>query len=354
MTAVIAPETQDVSGSRAHKLLANLDAAKRQKVQNEKMRNLVLDCEEVLNKLHQQTYSQKQRMEVERVHQRSADLLKELEGSLSYTHLRKFNVSKYMADCAQEMQVRDLMRYEDQPVVEPIHDVSKALEALKGKGPNAPAFESVIIHSLQILGKVVTLLEDSKLKAKAWATICDPVLALLRDVINQPHPGDCLQELDEQCKRLLFNIEEVTNAQQDAIERGEMSEMESLYYKKITVQEALADVITSKFEVLDSEAKVSFQQPLQRVHEVHNKANAEISVLLREKEELKKRCEADLANLNAEVERVNLDDYNATKAHANLMEKSDCVMKENMLQQDLCWRKIEALEKELISLGNTR
>eukprot|EP01065_Artemidia_motanka_P037761 TRINITY_DN4663_c1_g1_i1.p1 TRINITY_DN4663_c1_g1~~TRINITY_DN4663_c1_g1_i1.p1 ORF type:complete len:605 (+),score=185.43 TRINITY_DN4663_c1_g1_i1:186-2000(+) len=342
------------SGSRAHELLATLDAAKRQKVQNEKLRHLVLDAEDLTRKLHSQVCSAKSRAEIDRAHQRSFELLRELDEGVSFTHLTKFNVSRYMTDCAQEMQVRDLFRSEDKPDVAPVDGLVAALQDLRGRGNHSAHFLPTIDQALHTLGKVQVLMHGSQLQGSEWAATAQPLLLLLRDVVHHPAVPACLTELNEQVNRLKFSVQEVSQEQASAVERGDMQESEQLYYKKITIQEALADTITKKFDAIDAEEDSLFRNPLRRVHEVHTAANRTVSDLLQQKESLKKRCEKDLANLNSRVEHVNMLDYNETKAHSTALDKLSWAMKENQLQQDACWQKMAQLEKDLVSLGEQR
>ena len=339
--------------SRTHELLASLDAAKRQKIQNDKMRNMVLDTEELCKKVHEQRWSVKQRGELEKLHQKTNDLIKDYGRALSFSHIRKFNVSRYMSACAQEMQVRELIDPDSKPntkffdnLIEKVNGIDASL--------SAGFFSQVVAHGKTILNKIHTLLLDSNLKGSEWEGLTDPVLTLLADVLHQAEVKEHLADIEEQCRRVRFEVEEVEEQQQLAVESGEMSQTESLYYRKITMQEALADLITKKFEIIDSVTEDSFKNPLKRVHEAHSDANSTIHNLLREREVLKKRCELDLASLTKEIENVNLEDYNATRTNVNLMEKLSCCFKENLLQQDVCWKKIEALEKELVRLGERR
>eukprot|EP01065_Artemidia_motanka_P037871 TRINITY_DN46774_c0_g1_i1.p1 TRINITY_DN46774_c0_g1~~TRINITY_DN46774_c0_g1_i1.p1 ORF type:complete len:595 (+),score=180.65 TRINITY_DN46774_c0_g1_i1:62-1846(+) len=354
MTDAPAPAPRDSASGRAYELLANLDAAKRQKVHNEKMRNMVLDCEDLTQKLHQQTVSTKQRLELDRAHMRSSELLKELESNLSYAHLRKFHVSKYMVDCAQEMQVRDLCRHEDAPEVDPIVDVAAVFQALRAQGPNSAAFTAAIDHTLRVLSKVKTLLEGSKLKGGQWADKTRPLVDLLKSVMQQPPVSHCLHHLDEQCKRLEFTIGEVEEQQRSAVDAGEMAETERLYYKKVTIQEALADVISRKFDLISEEETAAVKAPLESTRRLHAEHQREMQKMIDETESLKKRCEADLRRLNGEVERAHLEDYNATKQHANDVEEAARLLKENLLEQDACWQRMESLERELVALGRQR
>eukprot|EP00659_Diplonema_papillatum_P006547 gene6547-10001_t len=358
--AVCGPPTSKqlgCSGMKTHELLANLDAAKKQKIQNEKLRNMVLDTEELALKVHQQSFSAKPHAELSKLHARAGDM-----------HLRKFNVSRYMTACAQELQVRELMNPDDVPDLDPVnrllehlHDLKKhqSLRVLRsGDGGAGDAkwewYVPVLEQGIQIVGKVQTLLADSKLKGAQWADLTAPVLGLLKDVMTQDVARSSLRTLEEQIRRLAFEIEEVAEQQQAAVSAGEMAQAEALYYRKIAMQEALADTITKQFDAIDRSADEIFQAPLRRVHEVHAKANQEIHALLRDREVLKKRCELDLASLTTEIERVNLDDYNVAKAASNTLERLNCHIKENALAQDVCWTEIQRLEKELARFGQER
>ena len=262
-----------------------------------------------------------------------------------------------MSACAQQMQVRELVNPSDCADTLQMKNVTGDLIKLRESQPNTDDgkyFDPVIANGVEIVGKVTTLLADSKLQGDKWSVLTNPVISLLRDVMSQDTIRSSLAELDEQCRRVEFEIEEVAEKQQAAVQSGEMEATESLYYRKITMQEAFADLTTRKFDVIDAVAEEVFKEPLKRVHEVHAAANADIHALLRENETLKSRCEVDLASLTTEIERVNLEDYNETKANQNAIEKLNNMFKENVLCQDVCWGEMEKLEKELIRLGQER
>jgi len=339
---------------RACELLASMDAVKRQKVLNEKMRNELLDSEDLLQKLHAQTASVKQRLELDRAHGRSGELLREFEGQLSFSHLRRFNVSKYMVDCAQEMQVKDLHHPDMEPEVESVRDASAVLQALRGKGPNGEVFKGAIDQSVRLLAKVVLLIEGSKLKGAQWADLTKVFTQLLERVMDLAPVSHCLHGLDEQCRRLEFAVQEVDESMKEAVDAGEMAETEKLYYKKVTLQEALADTVAKKFDAIVEEHDVAVNHPLEETRALHREHQRAVQRMIDETESLKKRCEADLRRLNDEVERVNVEDYEKTKHYAAAVENTSGLLKQNLLAQDSCWSEIEGLERKLVQLGNER
>ena len=261
-----------------------------------------------------------------------------------------------MTACAQEMQVRELTSPDSQPDIAPVNAVIMELGRLREQQNinGQKYFDYVLTSGADILSKVTTLLADSKLQGERWTSLTAPVLTLLRDVMNQSGVQSALGDLEEQCRRIEFEVDEVTELQTVAVEKGDMDSTEALYYRKITLQEALADLTTKKFDVIDSVAEEVFKRPLKRVHEVHAQANADIHALLRENETLKTRCETDLASLTTEIERVNMEDYNETKQNQIAIEKLHNTFRENLLQQDVCWAEMERLEREMCALGQQR
>eukprot|EP00756_Hemistasia_phaeocysticola_P056302 Hpha_TRINITY_DN323_c0_g1::TRINITY_DN323_c0_g1_i1::g.112635::m.112635 len=339
---------------RACELLASMDAVKRQKVLNEKMRNELLDSEDLLQKLHAQSASVKQRLELDRAHARGGELLHEFEGQLSFSHLRRFNVSKYMVDCAQEMQVKDLHHPDMQPDVDAVREASTVFQALRGRGPGGEAFVGAIDQSVRLLAKVVLLLEGSKLKGGQWADLTRLFTNLLERVMDLPPVSHCLHGLDEQCRRLEFAVTEVDEQMKEAVDQGEMAETEKLYYKKVTLQEALADTVAKKFDTITEEQDVAVHHPLEETRALHREHQRAVQRMIDETESLKKRCEADLRRLNDEVERVNVEDYEKTKHYAAAVENTSALLKQNLLAQDSCWTEIEGLERKLVQFGNER
>eukprot|EP01006_Ploeotia_vitrea_P018165 TRINITY_DN49435_c0_g1_i1.p1 TRINITY_DN49435_c0_g1~~TRINITY_DN49435_c0_g1_i1.p1 ORF type:complete len:674 (-),score=116.86 TRINITY_DN49435_c0_g1_i1:1333-3156(-) len=307
-----------------------------------------------MQKLHQQTFAQKQRAEVVRNLQKAGELLQGFEEGINFTQLKKFNVAKYMIDCNQEMGIRELTKPDDTFNSVDMQRVLETLKGSRGEGQNAAAFDSYMQMALEQTEKIIGLFSQSKLDSLEWAKVIDPLLVLLRDVMHQTPPKAALVEAEEDVKRMKFNIEECSQAQAQAIADGEMKEAETFYYKKIEMQETISDLVKKKFELIDKEEVTAFKIPIKRVHETHNKANIDISNILKKKERLRKRAEDDLGRLLNELEKVNLEDYNATKHYVDDKEKSSFLLKENMQQQEACWKKIEEMEKELMRLGQAR
>eukprot|EP01012_Entosiphon_sulcatum_P057170 TRINITY_DN808_c0_g1_i3.p1 TRINITY_DN808_c0_g1~~TRINITY_DN808_c0_g1_i3.p1 ORF type:complete len:605 (+),score=165.93 TRINITY_DN808_c0_g1_i3:50-1864(+) len=342
------------SQSKAQELLVSLDLARKQKVANEKVKGVCMDNEHVLQKLHHQSFATKQRIEFSRLHKKGEELLQEFERSLNFTHLNKFNVAKYLADCQQEMPITDLLKPEDEPTPQQMEAVVQVLREMRGRGDSATHYNSLIDVGTKLMEKNVALLNDSKLHSEEWAKAAEPLLNLLREVMNQSPIRSALVEADEDVKRMQFNIEECSQAQIDALSEGEMQQAETLYYQKLQMQESYCELVKKKFSVLETQETTAFRLPIKRVHEIHNKANLDIANILKQKERLKARAQADLQRLVAEVERTNMADYTAAKTAAEEKEKSNYYLKENTLRQDQCWKQMEDLEKELLELGGER
>lgn len=150
----------------------SLDLARKQKVANEKVKGVCMDNEHVLQKLHHQSFATKQRIEFSRLHKKGEgagffsipELLQEFERSLNFTHLNKFNVAKYLADCQQEMPITDLLKPEgfyfvamplDEPTPQQMEAVVQVLREMRGRGDSATHYNSLIDVGTKLMEKNV-------------------------------------------------------------------------------------------------------------------------------------------------------------------------------------------------------
>jgi hypothetical protein len=340
--------------SKAQELLSNLDLARKQKIGNERLKGMCLDNEELMQKLHRQTHTAKSKQEILRLHKKAGELLRDFEQGINYKQLTKFNVVRYMSGCNQEMGIKELIKPESQPDPLECQKVLQTLRSMRGLGDSAEPFNAVVDFGCKLMEKVLDLLQSSNMNSREWAQVMAPLLVLLKDVMHASPIENCLIGPEEDVKRMKFNIEECSQQQAQAISEGEMKEAEAIYYQKIQMQETASQLIKKKLAVLEEEENNAFKIPLKRVHECHNRANFDISTVLKNHDKVKKRAEQDLHNLVTELEKVNLEDYNATKGFSEEREASNQALKENQQRQEACWTKMEELEQELISLGNFR
>ena len=71
----------------------------------------------------------------------------------------------------------------------------------------------------------------------------------------------------------------------------------------------------------------AFQVPMRRVHETHNRANADLAAVLQDRERVKKQCEGDLMRLTLRVEQARTEDLAQTTSFNEEKEKSNEFLK---------------------------
>lgn len=347
-------EQLQVAQSKAQELLASLEQSKKQKLQNEKLKNMCLDTEELMQKVHRHTYAARQKQDIGRLHKKADELMRDLEDGLSYTHLTKFNVEHWMRLCSLEMLVSELINPNCQPDLADCRKVRETLQNLRGLGDSAEPYTPTIDIGVVLMQRVLDLLAESKLHSKEWARVADPLLILLKDVMHAAPPEHCLVVPEEDVRRKRFEIEECSQQQAEAISEGEMKEAETLYYQKIHLQEQLSHLIKRKVTVLEEEEVQALQIPLQRVHECHNKVNMEISAILKNNDVLRNRAETDMQSLQLHMDQMAVDDLKFATAFNEEQDTSSQFLRENEQQQQECWRQIEELERQLVALGDER
>ena len=179
-------------------------------------------------------------------------------------------------------------------------------------------------------------------------------MTLLQDVIAHPQTKLILEQHDEQLKRMVFGVEECSQQQEQAIADGDMKQAEVLYFKKISLQEAMVDVFNKMYAILDAHHADCFVDPLKRVHEVHKKGSAEISAIMQKNESLKQRVGADLESLNGTWTKLHEEDRGTKQGFAAFAADNDKQLRLVVDEQHQILAQIEELEKRLLKLGGDR
>eukprot|EP00760_Papus_ankaliazontas_P029148 PhM_4_TR414/c0_g1_i1/m.23470 len=333
----------------------SIDAAKRQRIENEKLRVLLSDCEEHILRLHQNATAQRRVADLVRCVEKERSALGEYEKNFNSAPLRKFNPQRYISDCAQELSMKELILPTTVPSMEGLGRAMDSLRAMRGSVPaHGAPIGSIMDTIVRYLDKCVTLLKDSKLDSQKWAPMLDPIFMLLFDVSKQRPLNECLTEAEEQCRRLKFEVEELNEKQTQAIMDGDMASAEQLYYTKLSVLEAHTAQQASKIECINEEEVSAFKDPLVRVHEVHKRSSNDVAGLIKQFESLKSAAESDLRKLQTEQERVTTEEFNYTRQFAAARDMSSATLKENYTKQEAAIRKIDEAEKELLQLAVER
>jgi len=331
-----------------------LEAARKQKIHNLKLKTSCLENEEFIQDLHVSDWSETQKQKLQAAHEKASELLSSVESGTKWNLTAAYDIQKLMRVCGLEMSVRELYKPEDKPQFMEIVGLKKTLNELKQhrNKTRIVSFTGTIDNGLTKLEKVEDELRRSQLDATELAQVPVAVLKNLEECMNVTVIQSALMGNEEQIKAQLAQIEKAKEIRNVAIADGEMAIAEEQFYIKAQLLEHLVELVADKFRIIgqtDDENKM-----FAKIHEVQKKAFQETSAMKDAKRRLKQRCEEDLKHLHDAIQKADLEDAEAMKRYMGQKDKSEKFIRENLEKQDESWRKIQELERVLQKLGTER
>jgi hypothetical protein len=331
-----------------------LEAARKQKIHNLKLKTGCLENEELIQDLHVSEWSETQRQKLRGAHEKAQELLVGVEVGTKWNLTESYDLAKLMRVCGLEMSQRELYKPEDKAQFMEIIQVKKDLQELKQNRnkTRVVSFTTMIDNSIAKVEKVEEELRRSQLDATQLAQVPKRTLEQIENIMNVTQIQAALASTDDQIKTQLQALDKTNAIQNVAMHDGEMQVAEEQMWTKVQLQERLIDLIKDKFRLIgkceDENA------PFKKIYEVQKQANQETSQMKDAKRRLKQRCETDLKHIHDAIQRADLEDAEAMKRYAAGKEKSERFVKENVEKQEECWNKIQDLERQLQKLGTER
>jgi hypothetical protein len=331
-----------------------LEAARKQKIHNLKLKTACLENEEFVQDLHVSDWSETQKQKLQSAHEKAAELLASVESGTKWTLTSAYDIQKLMRVCGLEMSVRELYKPEDKPQFMDVVALKKTLQELKQhrNKTRIVSFTGTIDNGLAKLEKVEDELRRSQLDATELAQVPVAVLKNLEECMNVTVIQTALLGNEEQIKTQLAAIDKAKEIRNVALSDGEMAIAEEQFYIKAQLLERLVELVQDKFRIIgqtDDENKM-----FAKIHEVQKKAFQETSAMKDAKRRLKQRCEEDLKRIHDAIQKADLEDAEAMKRFMAQKDKSEKFIRENLEKQDESWRKIQEQERILQKLGTER
>eukprot|EP00998_Keelungia_sp_KM082_P008252 NODE_443_length_1941_cov_147.073319_g436_i0.p1 GENE.NODE_443_length_1941_cov_147.073319_g436_i0~~NODE_443_length_1941_cov_147.073319_g436_i0.p1 ORF type:complete len:580 (+),score=229.34 NODE_443_length_1941_cov_147.073319_g436_i0:82-1821(+) len=331
-----------------------LEAARKQKIHNLKLKTACLENEEYIQELHVSDWSENQKQKLAAAHEKAAELLLAVETGTKWNLTQAYDLAKLMRVCGLEMSQRELYKPEDKPQFMDVIGLKKTLQELKQNRNKTRivSFTGVIDNAINKVEKVEEELRRSQLDATQLAQVPVSTLKQVEDIMNVTNIQTALSSTEEQIKTVLAQIEKTNEIQNVAMADGEMQVAEEQMYTKVQLQERLIELIQDKYRII---SKVEDENaPFKKIYETQKKANQETSQMKDAKRRLKQRCETDLKHIHDAIQKADLEDAEAMKRFAAQKDKSERFLRDNLEKQDECWRKIQDLERQLQKLGTER
>nr|ABY70645.1 paraflagellar rod protein 1 [Trypanosoma evansi] len=331
-----------------------LEAARKQKIHNLKLKTACLENEELVQELHVSDWSETQRQKLRGAHLKAEELVAAVDVGTKWNLTEVYDLAKLMRVCGLEMSQRELYRPEDKAQFMDIIAMKKVLQDLRQNRnkTRVVSFTQMIDNAIAKVEKVEEELRRSQLDATQLAQVPTQTLKQVEDIMNVTQIQNALASTDDQIKTQLAQLEKTNEIQNVAMHDGEMQVAEEQMWTKVQLQERLIDLIQDKFRLISKCEEEN--QAFSKIHEVQKQANQETSQMKDAKRRLKQRCETDLKHIHDAIQNADLEDAEATKRHAANKEKSDRYIRENEDRQEETWNKIQDLERQLQKLGTER
>jgi len=331
-----------------------LEAARKQKIHNLKLKTACLENEELIQELHVSEWSENQRLKLAGSHEKASELLQAVETGTKWNLVEAYDLQKLMRVCGLEMSQRELYKPEDKPQFMDVIALKKTLQELKQNRNKTRivSFTGMIDNSIAKVEKVEEELRRSQLDATQLSQVPQRTLKQVEDIMNVNPIQAALASTDDQIKTQLQQLEKTNEIQNVAMSDGEMQVAEEQMWTKVQLQERLIELIKEKFRLIQHCEDEN--GPFKKIYEVQKAANQETSQMKDAKRRLKQRCETDLKHIHDAIQKADLEDAEAMKRFASSKDKSERYIKENLERQEEAWRKIQDYERQLQKLGTER
>jgi len=331
-----------------------LEAARKQKIHNLKLKTACLENEEYIQDLHVSDWSETQKQKLQGAHEKAAELVGAVESGTKWNLTAAYDIQKLMRVCGLEMSVRELYKPEDKPQFMDVVALKKNLQELKQhrNKTRIVSFTGTIDQGLAKLEKVEEELRRSQLDATELAQVPVAILKNLEECMNVTVVQSALMGNEEQIRQQLASIDKAKDIRNVALSDGEMAIAEEQFYIKAQLLERLVELVRDKFRIIGQTEDEN--RMFAKIQDVQKKAFQETSAMKDAKRRLKQRCEEDLKHLHDAIQKADLEDAEAMKRFMAQKDKSEKFIRENLEKQDESWRKIQEQERLLQKLGTER
>ncbi|CAC9509346.1 hypothetical_protein [Leishmania infantum] len=229
-----------------------LEAARKQKIHNLKLKTACLENEELVQELHISDWSETQRQKLRGAHEKGEELLASVEVGTKWNLMEAYDLAKLMRVCGLEMSQRELYRPEDKPQFMDIIGVKKVLQDLRQNRnkTRVVSFTQLIDNSIAKMEKVEEELRRSQLDATQLAQVPTRTVKMMEDIMNATQIQNALASTDDQMQTQLAQLEKTNEIQNVAMHDGEMQVAEEQMWTKVQLQERLIELLKDKFGLI--------------------------------------------------------------------------------------------------------
>ena len=177
-----------------------LEAARKQKIHNLKLKTACLENEEFIQELHVSDWSENQRQKLCGAHEKAHELLTSVEVGTKWNLTEAYDLAKLMRVCGLEMAQRELYKPEDKPQFMDVIGLRKQLAELKNNRNKTRivSFTGVIDNAITKVEKVEEELRRSQIDATQLAQVPATTLKQMEDIMNVTQIQAALTSTNEQ------------------------------------------------------------------------------------------------------------------------------------------------------------
>ncbi|CUG06054.1 paraflagellar rod protein, putative [Bodo saltans] len=355
-----------VHHARAQAALRSLDAAKAQREANANLRNEFLDAEDNLLHMHQQFFSHKLHYQMKNIKESATRRLHEFEDQLSFSETCKRQpYERYMEDCRLVVPMCDLAsasehgdthQYDQNRTTDLVRQtIDEFLLLPHAQGALDSTQSKSTVERMRLLtARCEKVVDAATVTSSPFLLFANQVINVSRTALQIPPIDDPLKKLVDKLTSLDSSNRSLEAHQQEAADDGNIAANEGYMSERVTIMEAMADVITHKFHLLEEEERTS----LNTTQAAIDSAALSVAEGIRERKQnvanKQKRVQQDLSNLEAATRRAEIDEGIARGGFQSDMASSDELLERNAAESEEVWSQIHALETRLQKLANER
>jgi hypothetical protein len=336
-------------------ILHQVDLTADQRLQNQELRDAVLDAEDNVCLLEQQLRIRQLNSDCVAAIQTAQLRLTRFEDEVSYAHsTTRQDEEQYARECGLLVDGKQFLVGEEGRLCS-LRGIDVARDRLNKIEPQSELSRYFVSGAARVLDQAELVAQEHRIDTSPWAMIMDSALsAVAAHVRTNATALLPLDPLNRRIEQLRAESGRELAQQHASVEGGDVAQSEEHVKTRLALLEGVSDIIQHKFKVIaqiESGPLVRAQAEAQRAQEQLSRAAMQVFG----------RFDAHLGNLEADLER--LEQYrgraaqNEREARAAFSEQrtaSDRFIAENLEKQTACWREMLKLEAELSALAEER
>lgn len=299
-------------------------------------------------------YSALRHEEEEKKLAEALELLQTAESSTNWNWKSQYNGPTLAKDAQLELTTEQLKHADDLPNIVELQHQQQLLVRLRQQYCTGPAaedeatmagiFKPTLENGIRRFDRLIKEFSASQLDAAPLVRVSDDILVQLDHVLGQQQLSELLLEINDRILVISEKHRECCAARDQAHEDGVMDVEERESYRLADLGEELANAQAEKVSILSRLLdEVNVNMAVRDAYD--KKSQEEIAALESESEDLKGRCERDLARLYQLKKQVDGAERQMLEKTEKDRSQSDDVLGDLMNRQTDAWEQVGSLLK---------